>query len=147
MIETGSAPLLDTLRQEIAAAVAGVDPVLLALGAAVLVILVAILAFGRRRVVETNTQALATAELAEIKGRLTVLSEMTVKREAEQTRTFDDRMEQVAQRLSGSIESVSRRLSESLSETQRQNGDTVARLGERVDTLARHMAQSLDSAS
>jgi DNA recombination protein RmuC len=150
MIEQGSSPpaeWLATLRETIAAALAGVDPLLLALAAAALVGLVALLALRRRRVVDATAQALTAAELAEIKGRLTAIGEMTVRREAEQSRTLDERMEQVAQRLATSIESVSRRLSESLAETQRQNGDTVARLGERVDTLARHMAQTLDATS
>jgi len=56
-------------------------------------------------------------------------------------------VEQVAARLGSALDGVSRRLSDSLAETQRQNGDTVARLSERVDTLSRHMAQSLDTVS
>ena len=139
MVETAPDPLsawLAALREALSAAVSGLDPLLVA-GVAVLLVLLPLIALGfRRGSGARDREATAAAEFAEIKGRLTAMSEMTVRRQAEEARALDERVEQVSQRLSTALDGVSRRLSESLSETQRQNGDTVQRLTERVDTLA-----------
>ncbi|MFA5949393.1 MAG: DNA recombination protein RmuC [Hyphomicrobium sp.] len=90
-------------------------------------------------------RAAADQQFAEIKGRLTAMSEMTVQRQAEEARGLDDRLDHVAMRLGSSLEAMSRRVAESLADTHRQTGDTVARMNERIDTLSRHMAQSLDT--
>lgn len=128
---------LAALRETLNAA----DPVLL-VGAAALAAIVLLLLVLRRG---HGTVATA-AEFAEIKGRLTAMSEMTVRRQAEEAHALDERVEQVASRLGTALDGVSRRLSDSLAETQRQNSDTVARLSERVDTLARHMGDNLAEA-
>ncbi|MCC7252500.1 MAG: DNA recombination protein RmuC [Hyphomicrobium sp.] len=114
------------------------DPVLI-LGAVVLGVLLALL-------LRRGQGGTTAAEFAEIKGRLTAMSEMTVRRQAEEAHALDERVEQVATRLGATLDGVSRRLSDSLAETQRQNSDTVARLTERVDTLARHMGDNLAEA-
>ena len=139
MIETAPdrlAEWLAALREMVNA----VDP-LVAIGAALLLLLLVWLALRR-----SHRSALAAAEFAEIKGRLTAMSEMTVRRQAEEAHALDERVEQVAARLGAALDGVSRRLSESLVETQRQNSDTVQRLTERVDTLARHMGDNLAEA-
>ncbi|WP_295557284.1 DNA recombination protein RmuC [uncultured Hyphomicrobium sp.] len=129
---------LARLRETLDAA----DPVLVA-GALVLALLLLVLGVALRR----GPQSGATAtEFAEIKGRLTAMSEMTVRRQAEEAHALDERVEQVAARLGTALDGVSRRLSDSLSEAQRQNSDTVQRLTERVDTLARHMGDNLAEA-
>lgn len=133
---------LANLREMIAAAVAGLDPLVIASGVGLLLIALLWLALGSRR----NGQGASAAEFAEIKGRLTAMSEMTVRRQAEEAHALDERVEQVASRLGTALDGVSRRLSDSLAETQRQNSDTVARLSERVDTLARHMGDNLAEA-
>jgi len=134
-------------REALSAAASGLDPLLAAAGVALLLVLL-IVALGFRRGGDARArEAAAAAEFAEIKGRLTAMSEMTVRRQSEEARALDDRVEQVAARLGTALDGVSRRLSESLAETQRQNGDTVQRLTERVDTLARHMSTSLDTVS
>ena len=138
---------LAAAREALSAAVSGLDPLLVAAGVALLVLLPLIALGFRRGAGARNREAAAAAEFAEIKGRLTAMSEMTVRRQAEEVRALDDRVEQVSQRLSTALDGVSRRLSESLAETQRHNGDTVQRLSERVDTLARHMSASLDTVS
>jgi DNA recombination protein RmuC len=149
MVETGPdrlAEWLAALRETLAAAVDGLDPAL-ALGGAILLALLVWLALGMRRGTEARTrEALAAAEFAEIKGRLTAMSEMTVRRQSEEARALDDRVEQVAVRLGTALDGVTRNLATSLSETQRQNSDTVQRLTERVDTLARHMGDNLAEA-
>jgi DNA recombination protein RmuC len=139
MIETAPDRLAEWLAalREMANAV---DP-LVAIGAALLLLLLVWLALRR-----SHRSALAAAEFAEIKGRLTAMSEMTVRRQAEEAHALDERVEQVAARLGAALDGVSRRLSESLVETQRQNSDTVQRLTERVDTLARHMGDNLAEA-
>lgn len=123
-------------------ALAAIDPVLLA-GSAAFAVLVLLLIVMLRRAPQG---AAAAAEFAEIKGRLTAMSEMTVRRQTEEAHLLDERVEQVASRLNVALDGVSRRLSDSLAETQRQNADTVSRLSERVDTLARHMGDNLAEA-
>ena len=141
MVEPGP----DRLSQWIAAlreALAAADPLLVVGGAASVVIVLLLLLVQRRGPQSTAT----AAEFAEIKGRLTAMSEMTVRRQSEEAHALDERVEQVASRLGAALDGVSRRLSDSLAETQRQNSDTVARLSERVDTLARHMGDNLAEA-
>lgn len=148
MIETAPDRLsaaLTALREALAEALAAADPLLLALAAAAGIIALWILLALRRAARADARAAAQAAEFAEIKGRLTAMSEMTMRRQAEESRALDERVEQVSDRLGAALEGVSRRLSDSLADTQRQNGDTVARLSERVDTLTRHMAQSLDT--
>ena len=118
------------------------DPLLLA-GAAVLVLVIVWLLQSLRH---SQQRAATAAEFAEIKGRLTAMSEMTMRRQAEENHALDDRIQHVSSRLGSALEGVSRRLSDSLIETQRQNSDTVQRLAERVDTLARHMGDNLAEA-
>jgi len=129
---------LAALRETLNAA----DPVL-AVAAAILAVMALLLVLALRRGPPPSATA---AEFAEIKGRLTAMSEMTVRRQAEEAHALDERVEQVAARLGSALDGVSRRLSDSLAETQRQNSDTVARLSERVDTLARHMGDNLAEA-
>lgn len=117
-----------------------VDP-LIAIGCAIALAFLVWIALRR-----SQQSALAAAEFAEIKGRLTAMSEMTARRQAEESRALDERVEQVASRLGLALDGVSRRLSDSLADTQRQNSDTVQRLTERVDTLARHMGDNLAEA-
>ncbi len=138
---------LAAAREALSAAMAGLDPLLVAVAFGFLLLLPLIALGLRGRSGARDRDTAAAAEFAEIKGRLTAMSEMTVRRQSEEARALDERVDQVAARLNTALDGVSRRLSESLSETQRQNGDTVARLAERVDTLARHMSASLDTVS
>ncbi len=151
MLETNTNRLSDwlaQLRNTLDTALSGLDPAIVVVAVLAAIAFVAWLALGARRASDArNREAAAAAEFAEIKGRLTAMSEMTVRRQSEEARALDERVEQVATRLNTALDGVSRRLSESLSETQRQSGDTVARLAERVDTLARHMSASLDTVS
>jgi DNA recombination protein RmuC len=128
MIENGPATFaqwIASARDVATEALRGLDPGVAAAGAVLLAGLLVWLALARRAHPVSGSEAAFAAEVAEIKGRLTAMSEMTVRHQAEEART----------------------LAGSLAETQRQTGDTVARLTERVDTLARHMAESLDSVS
>lgn len=107
----------------------------------VVLCLVAIMMSRKRRSAELHEQ------LAEIKGRLAAMSEITVQRQSEQERGLDDKLEQVSTRLAGSLENLSRRVADSLSDTHRATGDTVARLDERIEGLSRHVSQNLDTVS
>jgi DNA recombination protein RmuC len=150
MVETAPDRLtqwLDVLRERAGYVVDGLDPLAL-VGLAVVVVLGLWIVVGMRRAALAEARAAAqAAEFAEIKGRLTAMSEMTVRRQSDEAHAFDDRIEQVSSRVGSALEGVSRRLSESLAETQRQNVDTVSRLSERVDMLTRHMSQTLDTAT
>lgn len=127
---------LAALRETIAA----FDP-LVAVGVALLLAWLVSRALRRSR-----QSALAAAEFAEIKGRLTAMSEMTARRQSEEAHALDERVEQVAARLGVALDGVSRRLTDSLAETQRQTSTTVQRLSERVDMLARYMGDNLAEA-
>jgi DNA recombination protein RmuC len=149
MIEKAPATVSEgaaALREAVVAAARDLDPGFVAAGAVLVVALLVWLAISRRRLPAPSRDTTAAAEFAEIKGRLTAMSEMTVRRQAEEARTLDERVEQVSTRLATALDGVSRRLTDSLVETQRQNADTVARLSERVDTLARHMGDNLAEA-
>jgi len=129
---------------------AGLDPAAtpwLALGAAGIVALlaVAMLASARGRGREDQTRQAIDAQFAEIKGRLSAMTEMTAQRQADQARGLDDKLEHVERHLAQTLDSFSRRVADGLSETHRQSTDTAARLNERIDTLSRHLAQNLDT--
>jgi DNA recombination protein RmuC len=113
--------------------------VLAALGIAIVFALtVGLIVAAARRRRQANTamhemRAVAETQFAEIKGRLSAMAEVSAQRQMEQAAT-----------LSQSMEGFGRRFAESLLDTQRQTGDTVARMSERIDNLQRHLAQSLD---
>lgn len=86
-------------------------------------------------------------QLAEIKGRLTAMSEIWVQRQSEQARNLDDRLDHITDRLASQLDGMSRRVAEGLSETNRSTGETVARMNERVDTLSQQLAQTLEGAT
>lgn len=80
-----------------------------------------------------DMQASAEMQFAEIKGRLSAMAEVSAQRQMEQAAV-----------LTQSMEGFGRRFTEGLLDTQRQTGDTVARMSERIDNLQRHLAQSLE---
>lgn len=80
-----------------------------------------------------DMRSVAEMQFAEIKGRLSAMAEVSAQRQLEQ-----------AQVLTQSMEGFGRRFTESLLDTQRQTGDTVARMSERIDSLQRHLAHSLE---
>ena len=123
---------LDLLRERVGHVTDGIDPLVL-VGGAMLAVFALWIVLGMRRAARAEARAAAqAAEFAEIKGRLTAMSEMTVRRQSDDSHALDDRVEQVSVRLGAALDGVSRRLSDSLAETQRQNVDTAARLSERV---------------
>ena len=125
------------------------DQAWLATGAVLIAIIIAVsVTSTRRRPADERLQQLqssADRQFAEIAGRLSAIAEMTAQRQAEQSRSLNDRLEHVAGQLGASLEAFSRRIAESLSETHRQTGDTAARLNDRIDTMSRHLAQNLDT--
>ena len=100
---------------------------------------VVITGFLRRRRAGADMRDMRSAaemQFAEIKGRLTAMAEVSAQRQMEQSHS-----------LQQSMEGFGRRFTESLLDTQRQTGDTVARMSDRIDNLQRHLAQSLDGVS
>ena len=116
---------LAALREALAAA----DPILLAGAAGVLLAVVLLLALAPRR-------ASTAAELAEIKGRLTAMSEMTVRRGAEETRALDARMDDIATRLSERVDALARLMGDNLAETGRRTTESLSTLNERLAVIA-----------
>lgn len=130
----------------------GLDPIMAAWLPAVLtllavtLVLIAIFAVSsRRRGRDTQARQAFDTQFAEIKGRLSVMAEMTAQRQADQTRGLDDKLEHVERQLAQTLDSFGRRVADGLTETHRQTTDTTARLNERIDALSRHLAQNLDS--
>jgi DNA recombination protein RmuC len=102
-----------------------IDPVLVALGLggvlvlALLGLLVAIWRGGSRRTqaeaAQLDAARLFETEVAELKGRLQVMAEMSVSRQAELSRTINDRLDRIGQNLGTNLEETTRRTSENLS--------------------------------
>ena len=102
-----------------------IDPVLVALGLggvlvlALLALVVAIWRGGSRRAqaeaAQLETARLFETEVAELKGRLQVMAEMSVSRQAELGRTINERLDRIGQNLGTNLEETTRRTSENLS--------------------------------
>jgi DNA recombination protein RmuC len=129
----------------------GLDPIVIAWLPAALGLLAGLALIGltalvlRRRSGGAQAQQALETQLAEIKGRLSAMAEMTAQRQVEQARGLDDKLEHVERHLTQTLESFSRRVSDGLGETHRQATDTTARMNERIDALSRHLAQNLDT--
>lgn len=80
-----------------------------------------------------DMRAAADTQFAEVKGRLSAMAEVSAQRQMEQGQT-----------LTQTLEAFSRRFADSLSDTQRQTGDTVSRMGERIDAMQRHLVHGMD---
>jgi DNA recombination protein RmuC len=131
----------------------GLDPIAIAwlpVGLALMaaLCLIAPLAFSlRRRGRNAQTQQAVETQLAEIKGRLSAMAEMTAQRQADQTRGLDDKLEHVERHLAQTLDAFGRRVSDGLTETHRQTTDTTARLNERIDMLTERVGDNLSDAS
>lgn len=127
MIET-PADRLSRWLAELREAASAVDP-LLAIGAALLLFVVVVVWVSLKR---GQQSALAAAELAEIKGRLTAMSEMAVRRETEQARSLDMRVDEISGRLTDRVDALARRMAESLDTVSSRLGDNLAEAGRRT---------------
>lgn len=127
MIETPADRLTQWLA-ELREAASAVDPVL-AIGAAVLLFVVVMVWVSLKR---GQQSALAAAELAEIKGRLTAMSEMAVHRETEHARALDMRVDEISGRLTDRVDALARRMADSLDTVSHRLGDNLAEAGRRT---------------
>lgn len=127
MVETHSQRLTRWLA-ELREAANAVDP-LIPIGAAVVLLVIVAVWVSLKR---GQQSALAAAELAEIKGRLTAMSEMAVHRETEQARTLDVRVDEISSRLTDRVDALSRRMAESLDNVSSRLGDNLAEAGRRT---------------
>ena len=95
------------------------------------------------RLLETARQSAASNEagLAELRGRLAAIAELTSARQAEFSASLNQRLDQVSDRLSGTLDAVSERLGNglgnSLADASRRTADTLNQLGERLAVLDR----------
>jgi DNA recombination protein RmuC len=64
---------------------------------------------------QLDTARLFETEVAELKGRLQVMAEMSVSRQAELSRTINDRLDRIGQNLGTNLAETTRRTSENLS--------------------------------
>ena len=98
-----------------------------------------------------DSAAASEAGLAELRGRLATIAEMTSARQAELSETFNQRLDHVSDRLARNLEGVSDRLGQGLNETGARLGshlsqsshrtaETLAQLGERLALLDKAQA-------
>lgn len=144
--------LAERLQASLAALLA--DPVLptaIAAGGTGMVVLaiLALLLSARRRRSETvaadNLRAelrlardLMGAELAELKGRISTIADISSRRETELGATLDQRLDHVSDRLGQSLDKVTERLAASLADTGNRLGQNLSDQGARTtDGLSR----------
>ena len=100
-------------------------------------------ALHEQRLLQATSKAAEANEsaLAELRGRLSAIAEMTATRQAEFSSNLNQRLDQVSDRLSGNLDAVSHRLGaglgHSLADANRRTEATLNQLGERLAVLDR----------
>jgi DNA recombination protein RmuC len=97
------------------------------------VAIVYILKRGREAEERTGEATMMRADMAKLEGRLQTLAEISVSRQAESTRAFNDRLDK-----------VSHRMGQSLTETSRKTNDSLSKLYERlavIDSAQRNLTE------
>jgi DNA recombination protein RmuC len=88
------------------------------------------------------------AELAELRGRLSQMTEINALRQEELTRTVNDRLDRVSQHLGASVEENGRRASDwlvQLTEITASRQEELARaVNERLDRVSQHLGASVE---
>ena len=98
-----------------------------ALGACALmaaILIVAVLARARSRA--------AQMEFAELKGRLSAISELAAQQSSEQARTLNERIDTLAHHLAQTLDTNAARLGDNLSEAGRRTSESLSTLNERL---------------
>jgi DNA recombination protein RmuC len=103
--------------------------------------LIALLLFAWR-----SSRRNAAIEFAKIEGRLAAMGEMGARREQDQTRALNDRIDALSRQLAQALESVSARLGDNLAEAGRRTSESLSTLNERL-VLIDDARQSLASLS
>jgi DNA recombination protein RmuC len=91
---------------------------------AVLALAVGLFARARRRA--------AQMEFAELKGRLSAMSELVAQQSSDQARTLNERIDTLARHLSQTLDSNAARLGDNLSEAGRRTSESLSTLNERL---------------
>jgi DNA recombination protein RmuC len=94
-----------------------------------------------------HLQAASDAQFAELKGRLSAMAELTAQRQTEQSTTFNDRLDDVAQRLGTTLDGLGRRVGENLARSSQYTQENLAKLNERLAVIedARQSLATLSS--
>lgn len=94
-----------------------------------------------------HLQAASDAQFAELKGRLSAMAELTAQRQTEQAVTFNDRLDDVAQRLGLTLDGLGRRVGENLARSSQYTQENLAKLNERLAVIedARQSLATLSS--
>lgn len=105
--------------------------------------LAALLSAARARNRETHV------EFAELKGRISVMTELSVQQNAEQVRSLNDRIDTLARHVSQALDATAARLGDNLNQTAARLGDnlsaTAARLGDNMSEAERRTSESLST--
>ena len=94
-----------------------------------------------------HLQAASDAQFAELKGRLAAMAELTAQRQTEQSSTFNDRLDDVAQRLGMTLDGLGRRVGENLARSSQYTQENLSKLNERLAVIedARQSLATLSS--
>ncbi|KAB2917794.1 MAG: DNA recombination protein RmuC [Hyphomicrobiaceae bacterium] len=76
-----------------------------------------------------------STQLAEIKGRLSAIAEMTLQRHAEQARAIDDRIDNLSRNLGQTLDSLTLRVGDNLAESGRRTLESLSSLNERLAVI------------
>jgi DNA recombination protein RmuC len=89
----------------------------------------------------------AGEEFAELKGRISAMSELSVQQSAEQARSLNDRIDTLARHVSQALDVTAARLGENLNATASRLGEnlnaTAARLGDNINQTAARLGDNL----
>src|SRR5262245_34112014 len=80
----------------------------------------------------SRARGAAQIEFAELKGRLSVMAELSAQQSAEQARTLNERIDTLARQLSQTLDSTATRLGDNLSEAGRRTSESLSTLNERL---------------
>lgn len=148
---------MESLAEDITGRLSGADPLLVLAGASALAVLllatlvVAALLSSRRRARAEAEAAIGRhgleAQLAELKGRLAAMAEMTSARQVELTQTLNQRLDQVTHRLGETLADTGQKLGQNLAESTGRTSDSLARLYERLALLDAAQANLSDLSS
>jgi DNA recombination protein RmuC len=105
-------------------------------------------ALSREREARAETARSSESELAELRGRISQMAEITALRQEETSRAVNDRLDRVAQHLGACVEDAGRRTSDWLTQMMEiaaaRQGELARTVDERLERVSRHLDVSVE---